>query len=304
MKVHPTVLLAGAFSCLFAALFAVVVVMAIAPTPLASRLGIRGLKRARSLQGQTLWVQVEPFVRWVAGRVAPLLSLRFRQRLDRHIVLSGDLLGVIPEEYVALCALGAGLGGGLGAFVCVAFKLDAVWAALAALVGGLIPWLQYSGEAQTRAHRIQNSLPHVVDLVSLSLSAGLDFPGALRQVLDKSSDPTDPMLEEVGFILQELLIGKTRREALQEFNFRCPYEAVTEFVGAVIQAEERGNPLAHVLSVQATSSRARRSVRAEETAAKAGLKILVPCLLIFVAVLLLIMGPLFMTLGPALESLS
>lgn len=303
MRVHPLVLLGAAFTCLFAALFALVIIMAVAPTPQANRLGIRGLKRSRSLRGQSLWSQFEPFVRWVAGRVAPLLSVSFRRTLDRHIVLSGELLGVIPEEYVALCLLGAASGAGLAGIACAAFHFDAVWIALTALVGGLVPWLQYSGEAQTRSHRIQNSLPYVVDLVSLSLSAGLDFPGALRQVIEKSSDPTDPMLEELSFILQELLIGKTRRQALLEFNSRCPYEAVTEFVGAVVQAEERGNPLAQILSVQSTSSRARRSVRAEETAAKAGLKILLPCLLIFVSVMILIMAPLFMSLGPVLETM-
>ena len=303
MRIHPWVLLGAAFACLFAALFMLVIVMATAPTPAANRLGIRGLKRSRSLRGQSIWSQFEPFVRWVAGRVAPLLSVNARRSLDRHIVLSGELLGVIPEEYVALCLLGAAASTAVAGIVCTAFHFDAVWMAVAALVGALIPWLQFSGEAQDRAHRIQNSLPYVVDLISLSLSAGLDFPGALRQVIDKSSDPSDPMLEELGFVLQELLIGKTRRQALLEFNSRCPYEAVTEFVGAVVQAEERGNPLAQILSVQSTSSRARRSVRAEETAAKAGLKILLPCLLIFIAVMILIMAPLFMSLGPALEQM-
>jgi tight adherence protein C len=299
MKLQPMVLEGAGVGCVLLALFALVFVMASAPTPAASRLGIRGLKRARSLKQQQLWAQSEPLVRWVAGRIAPLLTQRFRTSLDRNIVLAGDTLGLIPEEYVALCIIGATFGAALGGVSCAFLHKPAVWIALSAIVSCLLPWLQISGEAAQRARRVQDGLPYVVDLISLSLSAGLDFPGALRQVLDKSSDPSHPMMEEIGFILQELLIGKTRRQALLTFNSRCPYEAVTEFVGAVVQAEERGNPLAEILHVQATSSRARRSVRAEEAAAKAGLKILVPCMFVFISVLLLIVGPLFMTIGPA-----
>jgi tight adherence protein C len=303
MNVDPFALLSASLGFMLIAVFSFVYVIAAAPTPKASRLGIRGLKRALALQTSSFWFQLEPLARWLAGRLSPLIGQRLRQTLDRNIVLAGDFWGVMPEEYAALCVLGAASGGAVGGVVCTILQKPMVWVGLAALLGGLLPWLHFSGEAQRRALRIQNSLPYAVDLISLSLSAGLDFPGALRQVLDKASDPNDPMMEEIGYILQELSIGKTRRQALMEFNARCPYTAVTEFVGSVIQAEERGNPLADILKIQATSSRARRSVRAEETAAKAGVQILVPCVLVFIAVLLLIVGPLFMALGPALGGL-
>jgi tight adherence protein C len=272
-------------------------VLANAPTPLASRLGIRGLKRARSLRNPW-WADVEPLVRWVAGRVSPLLG-RSKRRLDLQISLAGYPAGVIPEEYVALCMLSAFTTLCLGSFVCALTHEPKVWAALAGLIGGALPWLHFSGETQRRSQSIQNGLPYAVDLLALSLGAGLDFPGALRQVVDKASDPCDPLIGEINYILQELLVGKTRRQALLEFSERCPYEAVIEFTGAVVQAEERGNPLAAVLQIQATSSRARRSVRAEESAAKASLQMLVPCLLVFVSVLLIIVAPLFLALVSA-----
>jgi tight adherence protein C len=136
----------------------------------------------------------------------------------------------------------------------------------------------------------------VIDLLSLGLSAGLDFPGSLRQVVDKASTPDDPLIEELNLILEELRMGKTRKEALSQFAARVPGETVREFVGAVIQAEERGNPLARVLQIQAETSRQRRSVRAEEAASRASLQIIMPMVMIFVAILMLIVTPMAMEL--------
>ncbi len=168
------------------------------------------------------------------------------------------------------------------------------------VLGAALPWQYFSGAAQRREQSVQQSLPYVVDLLALALGAGIDFPGALRQVSEKASDPDDPMMGEVSYILQELLVGKTRRQAMLEFAVRCPYEAVQEFVSAVVQAEQRGNPLAEVLQIQASSSRTRRTVHAEESAAKAGVQLIVPCALVFISVLLIIVAPLFMQLEPAL----
>jgi tight adherence protein C len=141
-------------------------------------------------------------------------------------------------------------------------------------------------------------LPYLIDLISLALGAGLDFPGSLRQVVDKTSDADDPLVEEVGYILQELQIGKTRRQALTEFRNRVPGDSVNEFVAAIVQAEERGNPLADVLKIQAASSRQRRSVMGEEAAAKAGIKLIAPALMVFAACIIIIAGPLFFEIAP------
>ena len=110
----------------------------------------------------------------------------------------------------------------------------------------------------------------------------------------KMKIPGEYLMREFGYLLQELSLGKTRKEALLQFAERAPAEVVREFVSAVVQAEERGNPLAHVLMIQAESARQRRSVRGEELAAKAGIKMIGPCLCIFLCVVLLIGGPMFM----------
>jgi tight adherence protein C len=164
------------------------------------------------------------------------------------------------------------------------------------VVGFALPYLQVSGSAQERLKNISRGLPYAIDLMALAMGAGLDFPGAIRQVVQKSSNPDDPLVEEFTLILQSLNLGRTRKEALSEFARRAPAEVVKEFVGALVQAEERGNPVAEALTIQATSSRTRRSIRAEELAAKASVQMMGPLMLAFGTVMLLILGPMYLKL--------
>jgi tight adherence protein C len=279
----------GAVLC---AAYALLTVPVVAP----SFLGPRGLQRGRALARNRLWRQAEPAVRWLGARLRPLLPERFRRSTDEQITLSGDFLGLQPEEFVSLSVLSCLGGLSVGALYALLLGRGALYLVLSAGLCAALPFLQLSGLMQERRRRVQNGLPYVIDLLSLGLSAGLDFPGSLRQVIEKASTPDDPLIEELQLILEELRIGKTRKQALSQFAARVPGESVREFVGAVIQSEERGNPLARVLQIQAESSRQRRSVRAEEAASRASLQILVPMVMIFVAILLLIVTPMAMGL--------
>lgn len=271
-------------------LFLVVYAMASAPTRIASRLGLRGLKRQRALSEPGLWPQFEPLVRWLGVRVSGLLPDEQRNKLDEQITMAGDYLGITTDEYLALCVLSF-IGCVLAGFVLGYMADNYTIPVLLGPVGAFLPYMQITGAAQERQKEISRGLPYVIDLMALAMGAGLDFPGAVRQVVEKSSNPNDPIVEEFTLILQTLNIGQTRKEALSEFARRCPVEAVKEFVGALVQAEERGNPVADVLQIQATSSRTRRSVRAEEMAAKAGVAMTGPLMLVFASVMILIMGP-------------
>ena len=277
-------------------IFLIVYALASSPTRIASRLGLRGLKRQRALAAPGLWPSLEPLVRWLGVRVSGVLPDEQRDKLDEQITQAGDFLGLTVDEYLALCVLSflaaAVAGATLGSMM-----NNYTIAVLCAPVGAVLPYMQISGYAQDRLKNISRGLPYVIDLMALAMGAGLDFPGAVRQVVEKSSDPNDPIVEEFTLIMQTLNLGRTRKEALQEFARRCPVEAVKEFVGALVQAEERGNPVADVLQIQATSSRTRRSVRAEELAAKAGVAMTGPLVLIFACVMILIMGPMAMKMG-------
>jgi tight adherence protein C len=271
--------------------------VASAPSKVASRLGMRGLKRQRALDNNPAWGQVEPLVRWLGVRVSGVIDDDFRKKLDRQLSLAGDYMGLTPEEYVALTLLS--LVGGMVAGGIVAALTDMGSFIVVAMgpVGAALPYLQISGEAQRRLKQINRGLPYVTDLMALAMSAGQDFPGAVRQVVEKSSDPEDALVEEMTRMLQEFQVGKTRKQALIDFADRAPLDSVNEFVAAVVQAEERGNPIAEVLQIQASVSRLRRSVRAEELAAKAGVAMVGPLFLLFFCIMLMVMAPIILELA-------
>lgn len=271
--------------------------VASAPSRVASRLGMRGLKRQRALEKNEQWRQIEPLVRWLGVRVSGLLTDDQRKSLDKQLSLAGDYLGITAEEYVGLSILSF-IGG-------VFFGLVAGWLTgmgvvmliIVAPLGGALPYLQVSSAATLRMKQVNRNLPYAVDLLALAMSAGKDFPGAVRQVVEKSSDPDDALIEEFSRMLQELGIGRTRKQALLGFAERAPIETVQEFVNSVVQAEEKGNPLADVLQIQAGMSRMRRSVRAEQAAAKAGVQMIGPLALLLLCIIALILGPMFLKLA-------
>jgi tight adherence protein C len=271
-------------------------VAASANTAESTRLGLRGLKRQRALENAPGWSALEPLVRWLGARIEGLVSHGFRERANRKLSLAGDYLGLLPEEAIGLSVLtavggavaGYGLGGlaGIGNPVIIG----------GTLLGAALPYFRISSTAGERMKKINRRLPHAIDLLALSMSAGLDFPGSVRQLVEKSGSPDDPLVEEFTLILQSLQLGRTRRQALEGFAARAPSDAVIEFVSAVVQAELRGNPLVDVLRIQAEVSRRKRTVRAEESAAKAGVALAGPLILVFLTILILIVAPIVMKL--------
>lgn len=290
------------FVCVFGAAIAILVyAVASAPSRVANRLGMRGLKRQRALADNPAWAQVEPLVRWLGVRVSGVIEDDLRAKLDHQLMLSGDYLGLTPEEYVALSVLSFFGGLAFGAVGGVMTGMGSALMLATGPVGAALPYLQISGEVQRRLKEINRGLPYAADLLALAMSAGQDFPGAVRQVVEKSGNPDDGLVEEFTRLLQELQIGQTRRQALIGLAQRAPIESVSEFVGAIVQAEERGNPVAEVLQIQAQVSRMRRSVRAEELAAKAGVQMVGPLFLLFFCIMLLVMGPMILAIAAKSE---
>jgi tight adherence protein C len=262
------------------------------PSRPASRLGRRGKRRAEAIATSPSWARVEPIVRWVGIRVGRFLPPALERHLDRELLHAGDYLGIVAQEYVAACLLSCLLALGIGALVdALAHTGGLVVVAFAAL-GLLAPHLEIGGAKARRFMEIDRGLPYAVDLFSLAMTAGLDFPAAVRQFVAKAL-PGDPLADEMEYTLQMLSLGHTRRASLLDFADRVPTDAVREFVQTVIHAEEKGHPLSEVLVIQAGVSRMRRSVRGEEEAAKAGVKLVVPLALVFGAIVLLILAPIF-----------
>jgi tight adherence protein C len=205
-------------------------------------------------------------------------------------------LGLLPEETIGLSII-TGLGGfAIGAMAGYLTGMGNILIVGGTLIGFALPFMRISEAAAERMKNVDRRLPSAIDLLALAMGAGLDFPGSVRQVVEKSGSPEDPVVEEFTLILQSLQLGRTRSQALEEFAARVPVDSVVEFVGAVVQAELRGNPVVDVLRIQAEVSRRKRTVRAEEAAAKAGVAMIGPLVLVFLCILMLIIAPIIMKL--------
>lgn len=261
--------------------------------PAAPRLGYRGTQRRRALDAGNLFASTELVIRFVAGLLAsfgtPLDRLRERQELELR--RADYPLGLLPDEYSALSLLSALGLGGITAGICVVSGKSLIWVAVGAGFGLLLPSLQVREIIRNRVKEISRGLPQAIEIAAMCMGAGLDFPGALRLVSGQRTGSRGALSRELSAILEELELGHTRRQALQHFAERVPTPAVRDFANAVIQAEEKGNPLGRVIQIQGRLLSQRRSVLAEEAAARAGVLMIGPLVLLLGCILLLLMGP-------------
>lgn len=303
MTLMTHVLLALALLALLVAVSSLLFTMLTQSSSSAPKLGTRGLRRAQALAEQGLFASFEPLLRWLSARVHVLIPRGTRRELEQSLMIAGDLWGMTAEELMGLTVLSSMLGVVLGAVYSAATSGGLLFVIGFGVLGTFMPRLYVASVGRERIRRVQRSLPHFVDLLVLALGAGLDFPSSLRQVVEKASDSSAPVVEELAMVLQELKLGRTRQQALGQLAVRVPCDPVRDLVAAAIQSEEQGTPLGFVLQTQAVTSRQRRSTQAEESAAKAGAAMVVPMVLLFFAIMILIGGPLIVDAGPSLGGL-
>ena len=155
--------------------------------------------------------------------------------------------------------------------------------------GFMLPELWLSRRIKKRQKMILLAVPDTLDLLTISVKAGLSFDGGLAKVVEKVHGP---MSDEFRRSLAEIRVGKSRREALRDVIARTDVPALSNFIGAIIQAEQLGVPIAKVLQVQSEQLRIERRQRAEELAAKAPIKMLFPLVgCIFPSMFIVILGP-------------
>ncbi len=268
--------------------------IAVAKARTGSRLGPRGLKRQNALAGGEWFPMLEPLLRWAGTRLSGVLSEGLHRSLDRRLTRAGDYLGMTPEEYVVTLVFGALVGGALGAFHAHMVDYGPASMVVGIILGAFFAQTRFDSQIQKRAREITHGLPYVTDLLALAMTAGLDFPGAVRNVVDRSSDRKDALTEELELILHELSLGHTRKYALEQLAERTQVPSAIEFAYAVIQADERGSPLADVLTIQATVSRQKRSAIAEEKASKAQQMMMVPLMLLMASTMIVVIVPMML----------
>jgi tight adherence protein C len=237
------------------------------------------------------------FFRPLAGGLATFLS-RFTpaQSLEntQKRLLNAGLMGQMQvSDFIGLKGLST-IGGLAFAALLILLAHSASASAVLVvivfgLVGYLIPDLWLRSKTRQRKTAIANALPDSIDLLTISVEAGLGFDQALARIVAKSNNL---LALEFGQVLRQMRLGIARRDALRELVERTGVEDLSQFVGAIIQAEQLGASIGRVLRIQSAEMRVRRRQRAQKLAQQAPIKMLFPmAFLILPSIFVVVLGP-------------
>lgn len=217
--------------------------------------------------------------------------------MRRRLILAGNPNGLEVADFLGIKGVVALLLGGL--FFAILVRSSSILAAIAvggilAVLGFYLPNIWLAQKISGRKKEITRALPDVLDLLTISVEAGLGFDAAIQKVTEKWDNA---LTRELRRVISEMRMGKARRDALRDLAIRTDVPDVNTFTAAIIQADQLGVSIANVLHVQADQMRVRRRQRAEEAAHKAPIKMLFPMVfLIFPAMYVIILGPSLPTL--------
>ncbi len=192
-------------------------------------------------------------------------------------------------EIRGVSTIAAGLIGGAAGLLANRWLGAAIGVAVGAVIGFFLPDLVLRQQSDRRQEKIRNTLPDILDTLTVSVEAGLGFDAALAQI---SRYARGPLAGEVARVLQEMQIGRSRVDALRALAQRTNVVELRSFCAIVVQATELGVPIANVLREQAKEMRLRRRQRAEELAQRVPIKMLFPLIFcLFPALFIVVLGP-------------
>jgi len=226
----------------------------------------------------------------LARRFTPQESL---ENTRHNLELAGTPYGWSAVQFMGFRFLAVILFAGLGVLIVVFSSISVPRRVLLLAgfgVGGYyLPTLWLKSRTSRRQREIRRSMPDALDLLTICVEAGLSFDGAMARVVEKWDNE---LSREFMRVLQEIQLGKLRRDALRSMSNRIEIPEVSTFIAAIVQAEELGVSIAKVLRIQAEEMRRRRRQRAEELARQAPIKML-PAIafLIFPAIFVVLLGP-------------
>ncbi len=165
-------------------------------------------------------------------------------------------------------------------------------------IGFFMPQMHCGAMKKTREMSVRIDMPFYIDLLALSVEAGLDFFGAIQKIVDKIADSNSVLAEEFKIVLKDIKIGSSKTDALKEMAARLDMPEVTSFVAVLIDAEASGSSISQVLKDQSIQMRLERFVRAEKAGARASQLILLPLMFfILPAVFIMLFGPVALQSG-------
>lgn len=229
-------------------------------------------------------------IRIIAKLNKPVCQGGLRQRIEKELSIAH--INITPEEFVLakeLCII-------LVLFVtypAISPDMMMFWLFMSMGVGYVLPELLVRNKIKKVKATIVKELPDAIDLLGLCVNAGLDFMLSLKWVVEKS--PPSVMIDELNVVLQEINVGKTRRDAIKDLAARYELPDLSTFSRTLIQADKMGTSVTEALNILSEDMRQARYRRGEQLALKAPMKMLVPLLMfIFPVVGILVAGPILL----------
>ncbi len=303
-------IIAMAFLSCFILFYSILIYVQRGKLAVYSRLeGIRkySVSNDNSELNQSLFLRVfRPMLDTLEKAVIKITPRELSASLERKVIKAGNPGNLTVKAWLnlqAVLALGLPVVTLLtGRFFQVKLSAVLLLIIIEVATGLVIPGFLLIKMVTARQRIIQNTLPDVMDLLTVSVEAGLGFDGALLKVIDKKPGPLASEFEKV---LQEIKVGKIKKDALRDMAQKIDIQDLTFFISSVIQADQFGVGIANVLRIQAEQMRRKRRQRAQEKAMKAPIKMLIPMIIfIFPTLFIVLLGPvviqLIEQLGPKL----
>lgn len=236
---------------------------------------------------------IKPFLLKLSLFLVKILPAEKEVELGQKITKAGIDDKIAPRELLVIKYLAAAgtavllwmLGGILGKNIVQVILMGSAGLG----VGWFLPDFHINRKISRRKQDVEKSLPDTLDLLTVSVEAGLGFDGALVKVVEKTKGV---LSEEFMIMLQEVKMGKSRIEALRDMSRRADVDDLSTFTGSVILADQLGISIGNILRLQSEQIRQKRRQRAEEMAMKAPIKMLIPMVLfIFPTIFIVLLGP-------------
>ena len=269
--------------------------------PVQARLSQLGSMQVQNLEQLELQAPlfertIRPLMGRLSGYVARVTTTSFNSATEKRLALAGNPGELRTSDWLGIKAIGALIGAVIFVLLfivpgvlAVPFPVNLLMIPVGMMFGYTVPEFWLGGRVKARQKAILLQIPDALYLLTISVRAGLGFDGALGKVIEKMRGP---LIEEFRRALAEIRVGKPRRDALRDIVARTDVQALSSFIGAIIQAEQLGVSISKVLQVQSEQLRIERRQRAEAQAARAPIKMLFPLVgCIFPSLFIVILGP-------------
>jgi tight adherence protein C len=266
--------------------------------PVQARLTQLGSMQAKTLEELELQQPffertIRPLALRLSGITHKLTSTKKVSRTEKRLAMAGNPGNLRTNDFLGLKAVCAIVAAVITFLVLGLLMGNIAFAFVAGpgagMIGFFAPEFWLGRRIKRRKKAILMAVPDTLDLLTISVKAGLGFDSALGKVTEKMKGPIS---DEFRRALAEIRVGISRRESLRNVVNRTDVPALTSFIGAIIQAEQLGVSISKVLVVQSEQLRIERRQRAEEAAAKAPIKMLFPLVgCIFPSMFIVILAP-------------